>query len=51
MALTNEEIEELKGKAKAIRETIIQMLVIAGSGHTAGSLAWRIFSPLFIFTF
>ena len=38
MALTNEEIEELKGKAKAIRETIIQMLVIAGSGHTAGSL-------------
>ena len=28
----------LEDRAKAIRETVIQMLVAAGSGHTAGSL-------------
>lgn len=33
-----EEITDLEKKAEAIRETIIQMLVTAGSGHTAGSL-------------
>jgi len=31
-------IAELEEKAKQIRETVIQMLVAAGSGHTAGSL-------------
>jgi transketolase len=36
--LTDEEIRELEAKAEAIRETIIQMLVNAGSGHTAGPL-------------
>jgi len=38
MALTSEKIKELEEKARLIRETIIQMLVAAGSGHTAGSL-------------
>jgi transketolase len=38
MTLTDEEVVELEGKAKSIRETIIQMLVAAGSGHTAGAL-------------
>jgi transketolase len=38
MPLTDEKIKELGEKAKSIRETIITMLVAAGSGHTAGSL-------------
>jgi len=38
MQLTDEKIKELEGKAKAIRETIIKMLVVAESGHTAGPL-------------
>ena len=38
MPLTDEEIIELEEKAKSIRRTIIEMLVAAGSGHTAGSL-------------
>jgi len=38
MALTDEEITKLEGRAKAIRETIIRMLVASGSGHTAGPL-------------
>jgi len=38
MQLTDEKIKELEKKAEAIRETIIQMLVAAGSGHTAGPL-------------
>jgi transketolase len=38
MLLTDEKIKELEKKAEAIRETIIQMLVVAGSGHTAGPL-------------
>ncbi len=36
--LTEEKINELELKAEAIRETIIEMLVAAGSGHTAGPL-------------
>ena len=36
--LGNEEILELERKANLIRESIIEMLVAAGSGHTAGSL-------------
>ncbi|MFA5942681.1 MAG: transketolase [Candidatus Paceibacterota bacterium] len=36
--LTDEEIARLEKKAEEIRETIIQMLVAAGSGHTAGPL-------------
>ena len=38
MAITDEEVQMLEGKAEAIRETIIEMLVAAGSGHTAGPL-------------
>ena len=38
MALTDTKIKELELKAEAIRETIIEMLVEAGSGHTAGPL-------------
>ncbi len=38
MALTDEKIAELEQTAEKIRETIIGMLVAAGSGHTAGPL-------------
>ena len=38
MSLTDSEIVKLKEKAESIRETIVRMLVCAGSGHTAGPL-------------
>lgn len=38
MTLTDADIVELEKKAEAVRETIITMLVAAGSGHTAGPL-------------
>ncbi len=38
MALTDEDIRSIETKAEAIRETILDMLVAAGSGHTAGPL-------------
>lgn len=38
MALTDEDVLFLESKAEAIRETILSMLVSAGSGHTAGPL-------------
>jgi transketolase len=38
MALTDAEVIALETQAEAIRETIVQMLVAAGSGHTAGPL-------------
>lgn len=38
MALTEKEITHIEGKARDIRTTIIEMLVAAGSGHTAGPL-------------
>ncbi|MBU6214377.1 transketolase [Patescibacteria group bacterium] len=38
MTLTSTDVALLEKKAEAIRETIIAMLVAAGSGHTAGSL-------------
>jgi transketolase len=38
MALTDKETRELEAKAEAIRETIVNMLVAAKSGHTAGPL-------------
>ncbi|MFZ2500577.1 MAG: transketolase [Minisyncoccia bacterium] len=38
MALIDAEVIALEHKAEMIRETIIQMLVAAGSGHTAGPL-------------
>jgi len=36
--LTEEKLKELELKAQAVRETIISMLIEAGSGHTAGPL-------------
>src|SRR3990167_1964337 len=36
--ITDTKIKELELKAEAIRETIVEMLVAAGSGHTAGPL-------------
>ena len=36
--LTDARVKEIELKAAAIRETIIEMLVAAGSGHTAGPL-------------
>ncbi len=38
MAVTDSIVQLLEQKAEAIRETIIEMLVAAGSGHTAGPL-------------
>lgn len=38
MALTDTEIQAIAAKAEEIRETILDMLVQAGSGHTAGPL-------------
>lgn len=38
MALTDEQVRALEKQAESIRETIITMLVSAGSGHTAGPL-------------
>ena len=38
MALTDSVVAMLDAKAESIRETIIQMLIAAGSGHTAGPL-------------
>ena len=36
--ITEEKIKELEIKANQVRQTIIEMLVAAGSGHTAGPL-------------
>jgi transketolase len=48
MSVTDEEIKILEGKAEQIRETIIEMLVAAGSGHTAGPLGMAdIFAALY----
>jgi len=48
MALTDAEDTRLEEKARLIRETIIQMLVSAKSGHTAGSLGMAdIFSAFY----
>lgn len=38
MSVTDAEVADLEKKAEQIRETIITMLVSAGSGHTAGPL-------------
>lgn len=36
--ITDEKIKELQIKANNIRKSIVEMLFLAGSGHTAGSL-------------
>jgi transketolase len=38
MSLTDTQVQELQTKANLIRQSIIEMLVEAGSGHTAGPL-------------
>lgn len=46
--LTDSEVKELEAHARAIRATIIEMLVSAGSGHTAGPLGMTdIFTALY----
>ncbi|MEY2671646.1 MAG: hypothetical protein RL687_63 [Candidatus Parcubacteria bacterium] len=48
MNLTDEKIKDLSLKAERIRESIIEMLVEAGSGHTAGPLGMAdIFTTLY----
>lgn len=48
MALTDEQVRTLEEKAAAIRETVVDMLVAAGSGHTAGPLGMAdMFSVLY----
>lgn len=48
MALTDAELKSLEKKAEAIRETLLSMLVAAGSGHTAGPLGMAdIFTALY----
>lgn len=50
MTLTDSTITSLEEKAEAIRETIVEMLVAAGSGHTAGPLDMAdIFSALYFY--
>jgi transketolase len=45
---TEESLKNLELKAEAIRETIIEMLVAAGSGHTAGPMGMAdIFAALY----
>src|SRR5580692_5910755 len=46
--LSDAELSELAHRANAIRQTIIEMLVAAGSGHTAGPLGMAdIFTALY----
>ena len=47
--LSEEKIKELAKKANEIRMSIIEMLVEAGSGHTAGPLGMGVFFTLFYF--
>jgi len=51
MSLTKQTIQELEIKANDIRQSIIEMLTIAGSGHTAGPLGMAdIFTALYFHT-
>jgi transketolase len=51
MPLTQQKIQQLELKANDIRESIIEMLVLAGSGHTAGPLGMAdIFATLYFHT-
>ena len=47
--LTDQKIKELKTKANDIRKSIIEMLMEAGSGHTAGPLGMADVFALFYF--
>lgn len=47
-ALAGQEVKQLESRARAIRQTIIEMLVAAGSGHTAGPLGMAdVFTALY----
>ncbi len=47
-SITDTEVKKIEVRAAAIRETIIEMLVAAGSGHTAGPLGMAdIFAALY----
>jgi transketolase len=51
MALSTKKVRELELKANDIRQSIIEMLVKAGSGHTAGPLGMTdIFTALYFHT-
>lgn len=46
--LTDQEVRDLTNKANLIRQTVIEMLLAAGSGHTAGPLGMAdIFTALY----
>lgn len=48
MSLTDADVAAIEQKAEAVRETILSMLVAAGSGHTAGPLGMAdIFAALY----
>ncbi|MFZ3015506.1 MAG: transketolase, partial [Minisyncoccia bacterium] len=47
--LSEEKIKKLEIKANDIRQSIIEMLVEAGSGHTAGPLGMTDIFTLFYF--
>lgn len=48
LALTDSEVKQLEKKANDIRQTIVEMLLAAGSGHTAGPLGMAdIFTALY----
>jgi transketolase len=48
MSISEREIWDITAKAESIRETIINMLVAAGSGHTAGPLGMTdVFASLY----
>lgn len=50
MSITERDIWAITLKAEAIRETIIEMLVAAGSGHTAGPMGMAdIFASLYFY--
>jgi len=50
LQLTEEKIKRLREKAREIRQSVIEMLVEAGSGHPAGALGMAdIFTALFFF--
>ena len=51
MSLTEAKISQLQEKAKLIRQSVVDMLIHAGSGHTAGSLDMAdIFSYLYFYS-
>lgn len=50
MSVTDAQVKEIELRATDIRETIIEMLVAAGSGHTAGPLGMAdIFASLYFY--